>query len=329
MAKLTAVICFLNEREEVRRTVASIRQTAGSNVDILLINDASERDYDYEAVAKRFGCRYLEHRERVGPAVARSRGVDEIDTPWVLLLDAHMRFYAEDWWCRIEEALSYDSRAIYSMRCPPLNLAGERTGAPDGLGAWIHLEPDSRKSDPGARASSVLLPEWHNLRHASGPTKTVPCVLGGAYAFERNFFQEIGGHVGLKMYGGEEAFISAKAWLTGGSCQVLVDVEVGHIYRSGDEAPFVLASSFAAYNKMALLATVFPEDSFARYRDYMGPVPGYAEGVQIFRDNQRLLRNLRCHLHENVFRRPFAFFEALNRDFQSGGDIADRVGAAG
>jgi glycosyltransferase involved in cell wall biosynthesis len=41
MNKLTVVMPFLNEGDEVEHTVQNIRQTAGDNVDILLINDAS------------------------------------------------------------------------------------------------------------------------------------------------------------------------------------------------------------------------------------------------------------------------------------------------
>ena len=39
--KLTVVMPFLNEGEEVGNTVRSIRATAGCSVDIIVINDAS------------------------------------------------------------------------------------------------------------------------------------------------------------------------------------------------------------------------------------------------------------------------------------------------
>lgn len=40
-AKLTVIVTFLNEREEVMKTAKSIRVTAGDNVDVNLINDSS------------------------------------------------------------------------------------------------------------------------------------------------------------------------------------------------------------------------------------------------------------------------------------------------
>jgi glycosyltransferase involved in cell wall biosynthesis len=326
---LTVAICFLNEREEVRRTVESIRETAGSNVDVLLINDASKPDYDYAAVARNHGCRYIENTKRLGPAAARSLSIDRAETPAVLLLDAHMRFYDDDWWRVIEDAVSSNPRALYSVRCPTLHPNGELTGAPDGLGAWVHLETDDKEDDETQRAWSLLSPAWNIRRRSTGPIETVPCVLGGAYAFDRAFFQEIGGHLGQREYGGEEPYISVKAWMAGGSCQTLADVTIGHIYRTSDGPPFSIHARSSAYNKMVLLAIVFPTERFEMYRELMRAVPGYREGVELFQENWALLRNLRRHLHERVFQRQFGFFESLNNEFRSGADISDRVSATG
>ncbi len=45
--KLTIIIPFFNEEEEIRNTVVSIRNSVGNRVDILLIDDASDSQYDY------------------------------------------------------------------------------------------------------------------------------------------------------------------------------------------------------------------------------------------------------------------------------------------
>lgn len=327
MARLTAVICFLDEREEVERTVASLRETAGSNIEILLIDDGSQADYDYADVAMRYGCRYLVHAERVGPAVARSRGVEAAATDQVLLLDAHMRFYARDWWCRIEDALAADPRALYSVRCPPLLPTGERRPDPPGAGAWLRMAPAADEPNRAIREWALLRPVWRQPTASAPPIEAVPCVLGGAYAFDRRFFREIGGHLGLRMYGGEEPYLSVKAWLAGGSCKVLHEVSIGHIYRTRREVPFVNDGRLGVYNMLVLLATTFPPDRFEHYRELLQQMPAHAGGMAIFRRRQGWLLRLRRHLHERVFRRPFAFFDELNRTFRDGASIDDRVGA--
>ena len=95
--KLTVIIPFLNEGMEVAHTVASIRQYAADRVEILVINDASNHLYDYEEMLKPYSATYLRNEERLGIAACRDLGVSLIQTPYFLFLDAHMRFYREDW----------------------------------------------------------------------------------------------------------------------------------------------------------------------------------------------------------------------------------------
>ena len=98
MNKLTAIISFINEGAEIERTVSSIRETAGGEVDILLINDCSEDDTDYEAVSKQYNARYCGNTIRQGAARSRDIGVERCETPYFILFDGHMRFYQNNWW---------------------------------------------------------------------------------------------------------------------------------------------------------------------------------------------------------------------------------------
>ena len=50
MNELTVIIPFLNEGEEIYNTVKNLRETAGDEINIILINDASEDKYDYESI---------------------------------------------------------------------------------------------------------------------------------------------------------------------------------------------------------------------------------------------------------------------------------------
>lgn len=48
--KLTVLIRFMNEGEEVAATVRDVRRTAGERVDILVVNDCSTDGYDYKKI---------------------------------------------------------------------------------------------------------------------------------------------------------------------------------------------------------------------------------------------------------------------------------------
>ncbi|MDR0710802.1 MAG: glycosyltransferase [Prevotellaceae bacterium] len=110
--QLTIIIPFLNEGEEVERTVASIKETTVANPCITLINDASTDGYDYKSVAEKYGCRYVHNAERLGVAASRNLGVRESQTPYFLLLDGHMRFYESGWDERLVKLLDENPRSV-------------------------------------------------------------------------------------------------------------------------------------------------------------------------------------------------------------------------
>src|ERR1035437_1876874 len=109
---LTIIIPFLNEKEELEQTLEDIHQHLYELIDVILINDNSNDGYDYRSVAERIGAKYVENRERLGIGASRDIGVELCQTPYFLLLDAHMRFYDNKWLERIIEELEKDSRSL-------------------------------------------------------------------------------------------------------------------------------------------------------------------------------------------------------------------------
>jgi hypothetical protein len=87
----------------------------------------------------------------------------------------------------------------------------------------------------------------------------IDCVLGAAYAGDKSYYEYIHGLNGLVGYGVDEEFLSLKYWLTGSSCILVKDFEVGHIYREKNTpGPFVRSRIDACYNRLYLLETLFP-----------------------------------------------------------------------
>lgn len=90
--RLTIIIPFLNEGEEVDNTLKNIMRNGGSEAEILLINDASDDGFDYEGVIQKYNVGYIKHKRRLGVAASRDEGVEYCRTPFFLLLDGYMRF---------------------------------------------------------------------------------------------------------------------------------------------------------------------------------------------------------------------------------------------
>ena len=252
--KLTAVIAFLNEGEEVGRTVASVLEFAEGKIDIIVINDGSSSLYDYEKMLAPYpNVTYIKNEKRMGVAACRDMGVNMARTPYFILLDSHMRFYREGWVDEITRLLDEDDRRILCCQTKPLEKDETDEIVPMHLktpyGAKINFTDDS----------SLLDPNWRIIPDPD-PKATiidVPCVLGATYACSRRYWKYLRGYEGLRLYGLEEPYISMKAWLEGGKCQLIKDIEVGHIYRS--RFPYRVANNEIMYNRMVIATLMLPE----------------------------------------------------------------------
>ncbi|NVJ99458.1 MAG: glycosyltransferase [Alphaproteobacteria bacterium] len=311
--QLTAVICFANEGDEVEQTVRGIRDTSGDNVDILLINDASDDGRDYESVADRFGCRYFLNSDRIGPAHCRQKGVRWAKTENVILLDAHMRFYAKDWHQSVNAAIAEDPNALYCTRSRPLAGGGIYEGGPIGHGASV----TRREETFGASLKS----KWNIRSLGESGTSYIPCLLGGNYAMQRDFMEHIGSYRGLHRYGCEEPLISIKAWLAGGSCKLINDIEIGHIYRGSEGAPWTEGNKFQHFNKLATARILMEDNEFNLYSTLVNSLSNAGNVRNVYESRKMLVMQARKQFQASR-KLPLSYFWDLNAAFLRGETIA-------
>lgn len=304
--KLTAAICFANEGEEVENTVRGIRETCGDAVDILLINDASTDGRDYESVADAYECRYLVNTEQIGPAHSRHKGLRLAKTENVILLDAHMRFYAQDWHDGVNEAIDKSPRSLFCTRSKPLKTGGVYAGGPVGMGASLQVfGPDFNAS---------LRPNWNIKELDDSGLSPVPCVLGGCYAFRRDFMLNIGGYKSLHRYGGEEPLISVKAWLAGDGCKLINDVEIGHIYRDEKGAPWKDSIKFSHFNKLATARVLMGDPDFERILAQTNNLPQGDAARRVYRSRELFVQQAKAEF-DRVRTKSLDHFIDVNQAF--------------
>ena len=297
---LTIIMPFLNEGEEVRHTVESIRETAGDAVDIIVINDCSFDGYDYRTDLEGLGVNYIFNKERLGVAESRNLGVRLCRTPYFLLLDAHMRFYDHQWHKRIVDRLRTDDRALLCCQTKVLERTGdgnvlEATDTKQHFGAYMPLQK-------GAYIPDI---KWNNTEQCPGKDEEdIPFVLGAGYAASRRYWQYLRGLEGLRQYGSDEAYISLKVWLEGGRCVLLKDVVIGHIYRTA--FPYTNNNAACVYNCLFIASVLFPGSlrkrafSAAESIDHVV----YEEALQMFNANKEQTEELRAYYH-GIFKRDF------------------------
>ena len=257
--KLTCIITFLNEGIYVRNTVNSIRNTANNDVNIILVDDCSTDDYDYESVAVEFDCVYHRNDTRCGVAMSRDIGVGLSSTDYCILLDGHMFFNNDDWHNKITTALTINSNGIYCAKGQVYRT--NDTGVVEAESTYTY----------GANLSVELGSYYTTLEPKHIPRKLIqdntdtvieiPCLLGATYFFDKNFYWHIGGLYGLDSYSNDELYLSLKTWLTGGRCYLLTNIVIGHLYRSAH--PYSVHMEHYYYNKFLVIRTLSLDTKFS------------------------------------------------------------------
>jgi glycosyltransferase involved in cell wall biosynthesis len=307
MNELTVIIPFLNEGEEVESTMQSIRRTVGERVDIVLVNDCSTDGVDYGAAARKYNADYIVNTRRQGVARSRDLGVAHARTPYVLLLDGHMRFYDDRWDERLVDCLKEDERAVYCFRCGTLGEDHRETITAIRNGAYLRFY--------AADATDLLTPAWRADDKFAGEDsiEDIPCVLGACYGVSVKYWDRVGGLGLLRYYGADEACLSLKVWLEGGRCRLIGDVTVGHLFRTPKQRPYDATMIDGIYNRLVIADTTLP----LHYRRYLhaelkSDMPDNYNAARALQNSRRDEIEAARQRLEGIFTRDFAFFEELN-----------------
>lgn len=308
---LTVLIPFLNEKEEVEHTVQSVLEHSNDEVEILLINDASDDGYAYEELARKYAVEYIRNDERIGVAASRDKGVACIRTPYFLFLDAHMRFYDNRWVDRIVQELQADPKALLCCQTLGLHLIDGQVlrnrERPPSFGATIDFY------NPHAYFESHwLFKEKEGT--ATADTLPIPCVLGAAYACTKSYWLYLKGLSGLMFYGNDESYISMKVWLEGGRCKLLKDVAAGHIYR--DAPPYPIENAPRLYNRLFLAELFLPDQEKARMFSHVRRLYPtiFPRSVAILYQRRVEIEALKRY-YRGLFKHTFEYYENLNKAY--------------
>ena len=315
--ELTVIIPFLNEGVEIRNTVKSIRDTAGNDVNILLINDASEDGYDYKAVADEYNTSYYHNEERKGVAGSRDFGVSLTETPYFILIDGHMRFYHNNWWIEVVKHLKEDDRAIYSCQCITLGQNGEKLHDKRGYGTYIDFL--------GILPYEILNAPWISCDVSpNDPIIEIPCVMGASYAVSKRYWMYIQGLAGLRSYGLDEQYMSLKTWLEGGRCALLKNIEIGHIFRT--QQPYLALNADSIYNKLLIAETILPNHIGRRVHEKIKSVAKseYYLAHYLINKHQETILSLKEY-YKSIFTKDFDSFLRINNRGKNNPDIYNRL----
>lgn len=313
MKKLTIIIPFANEKDEVENTIQSILSHSDQDIDIIVINDASDDNYDYSDSLQKYDIKYIVNKERLGIAASRDLGVRLCETDYFLLLDAHMRFYDSTWASVLISELDKNPRMILCAQTKVLykkeNIIIEQKGTETYWGAYVNLYS----------SIDYLEPKWSYLSFQkqtpdSMTTQMIPCILGAGYAASKHYWLYLNGLKGLLSYGNDEVLISLKAWLEGGVCKLLPQVVIGHIYRQ--VSPFKHYTERRIYNRLYICYLLCPYE----YQKKLNAIEKikypqkYFEAWKLFYNNFDEIELERKKI-EKIKTKDFSYFEAINKSY--------------
>lgn len=319
MKKLSVIIPFLNEKEEIFNTVKSLLDHLPSNtdIDILIINDASDDGYPYNQIISNLQARYknikyFTNKIRLGVAESRNFGVSQITTPYFLLLDAHMRFYDTSWYNSIVEYLDKNEKVLLCCQSSSItricNELVDLNNPKTARGAYIFFNP---KEINFLDVQWNYSPEMNNISLCD-----IACVLGAGYACHKSYWDFLRGLEGLCEYGLDEQFISLKVWLTGGKCILLNNFVLGHIYRTN--APYNIASTTLMYNKMFITEVLLPHEIKYEYYKTLQKTNNelFLENLSKIRKNNATIKELRSYFSSIIKPEKLKEYQMQNKEIE-------------
>ncbi|KAF7480149.1 polypeptide N-acetylgalactosaminyltransferase 15 [Marmota monax] len=248
----SVILCFHDEAwSTLLRTVHSILDTAPRAFlkEVILVDDLSQQGQLKSAlseyVAKLEGVKLLRSNKRLGAIRARMLGATRATGDVLVFMDAHCECHP-GWLEPLLSRIADDRSRVVS---PVIDVIDWKTfqyypskELQRGVLDWkldFHWEP---------------LPENERkaLRFPISPIRS-PVVSGEVVAMDRHYFQNTGAYDPLmSLWGGENLEMSFKAWLCGGSVEILPCSRVGHIYRNQDTQSSSLDQEAILRNKVRL-----------------------------------------------------------------------------
>jgi glycosyltransferase involved in cell wall biosynthesis len=250
---LSVVVPFRNE-EMLAFTVQRLHETIRIPYEIITIDDGSDQPVQIPA-----GVKNIRIEESMGVDFARHTGIEAAQYDTVLVIDAHMNFWDDDW---SERLVDYSVNNPTDVGCViTLGLEYDRLEMEQARGRYFgaHIIPAEIVDENTLHyvfARRILVDKWNTICKAG----EVGSVLGGAYFMSRRWYLEtlLSPWEELRGWGFSEANISIPNFLMGGK-NVCLDIEMGHMFRHS--SPFPTHIHTVLFNELYLAHVVIPDEA--------------------------------------------------------------------
>lgn len=239
---------------DLSNTICSIRDTAGSLPEIIVVNDggfvalSEEASHDVTVIRN-------EHRVGVGPS--RHIGLLHAAGQFVMVCDSHMRF-SENWYEKVMARIKDRPKTLTCFAC--LGLDRDHMDVEHPKSVYYGATWNVFGQDPNDRHNTHVMEAVWNKSNP-GDDAEIPCVMGGAYIAPREWFLKISGLNLLRQWGEDETILSLRSWMFGGEVRIMSSVGIGHKFMvAGERQPFTVEKGMSLHNKLLVFYTLMPDD---------------------------------------------------------------------
>jgi len=266
------VIVFHNEAwSTLLRTVWSIitRSPRELLAEIILVDDASERDYLGKELEDHVAklpvpVRVMRTGKRSGLIRARLTGAKEVKGQVITFLDAHCEC-TEGW---LEPLLARVAENRKIVVCPIIDVISDETfeyvTASDMTWGGFNWKLNFRW---------YRVPQREMDRRGGDRTQPLrtPTMAGGLFSIDKEYFEEVGTYdEGMDIWGGENLEMSFRVWQCGGVLEISPCSHVGHVFR--DKSPYSFPGGVAKIvNKNAARVAEVWMDNWKHFFYEMNP----------------------------------------------------------
>ena len=317
MKKITFIIPFLNEGEEPINTINSLYKTSNKDLyNIILIDDGSTDNQNQHIFDNYDNVLYIKNEERKGTGYSINMSLDYIKTPYLMILDAHMRFLNDGWLDKIINELENDDKLLLCCNSIALN--------DDNKHEWDINKSLNELVIHHYGANLILFykfsnhiylfdPRWNKIDNDDNIDKNtidVHCVMGACYAMSTKWAKYIKSTKELLMWGSIEESLSLKTWLAGGKVKLLKTVGIGHVYKKPGYKKYESKIDQLYYNKLLLLYTLFDDNMVYELFKHIKYDDRYKNAIKILNENILELKKDREY-YKSIFKKDINFLEHI------------------
>lgn len=290
---ISIIIPVLNDNEEVNLTIQSIYETSPSNVEIIVIDDASDIPVtlnDSRVTLKRLPF-------RIGAGQARHFGATVATSDYLLFTDSHMRF-DENWFNNAMERLTKTPKTLWCGVCAGLSEGNmdlkKHKGSYTGADFVLYATKNNTVFDGVWRKEVKDQDDYE-----------ISCVMGACYFMHKSWYFYIKGLQQTTMWGSEEPILSLKTWLAGGEVRLMKSVRVGHKFRG--VAPYSTNVRDIYYNKLAYMYMLLPDEMYSTLKNKLPAGPSRDSAEHFVQINKEELDKEKKY-YESIFLKDINWF---------------------